>query len=145
MSNDASPNVDHIGLAVTDLDQAIAQFTRALPGSVEFVDAPAGGARIAFLRLGNCDFELVQPTSPDHPMAAWLAEHGPGIHHIAVASLDIEASAKTLAEKGVGLRDPSPTPGARQSRVVNLDPGSLAGIAVQLVQRQSSSIVEARE
>jgi methylmalonyl-CoA/ethylmalonyl-CoA epimerase len=127
--------LSHIALAVEDADATAAAFTKALsavPGGEEILDG--GALRVVFLHLGPVTLELLEPRSPDHTVAKFLATRGPGLHHISLEVPDLEAALAHAKESGVRLVDQTPRPGAHGTRVAFLHPKSLAGVLVELCQ-----------
>lgn len=126
--------VHHIAMVVRDLDEALAAFDRLLGAGGAVDPDPTGRARIAFVRLANCELELVQPLTDDHPMMEFLRTNGPGLHHVALAVDDAGGAAAELARRGAALSPPWVGPGARGSRIGNLAPEALAGARFQIVE-----------
>ena len=129
------PILDHIGIAVEDLDAAIKTY-RALgfrPESID--DVPGFGVKVAFLPLGDGNIELVQPVSDDSAMAKFLTKKGPGFHHICLRVEDIRAELARVQGLGVQVVDTEPRPGAHGALVAFLHPKSTGGVLVELVQR----------
>lgn len=124
----------HVGIAVRDLDLAIDRY-RALGLVVDAVeDVPAAGARVAFLKAGAIDVELLEPLGSDSPVARFLDRRGEGLHHVAFAVGDIPAELVRLERLGFELVDRVPRPGARGRQVAFLHPRSAHGVLVELVQ-----------
>jgi methylmalonyl-CoA epimerase len=127
--------IDHVAIAVEDLDAAIALFESVLGMKVKHREEVAGfKVKIATLATGGTDIELVQATSPDSPIAKFIAERGPGIHHIAVTVDDIDAALAALKQQGVQLIDPSARPGKDGSRVAFIHPKATARVLCELVE-----------
>jgi methylmalonyl-CoA/ethylmalonyl-CoA epimerase len=130
--------VDHIGIAVERLDDAL-PFWRDLLG-LEFggiEEVPGEKVRVAFLRAGATRIELLEPTSPDSPIAKHLARRGPGIHHVALAVGDLVGRMAALERAGRPAMDDAPRPGAEGSKVTFIHPKSAGGVLVELVQPAS--------
>ena len=123
--------VDHVALIVRDVEEAIAYFTGTLGLSLlgDEVTTASGGARLVFLDAGNVAIQLVSPTGPDGPMAAHLAEHGDGLHHVCLAVDDIEASVAALAPDA----DVAIAIGGRGRRTAFL-PGRPGGLITELAE-----------
>jgi methylmalonyl-CoA/ethylmalonyl-CoA epimerase len=128
--------IDHIGIAVSDLQQSLAFFRDAL--GLE-LDAPedVGSQRVRahFLPAGEAAIELLEPTAEDSPIAKYVAKRGPGMHHVALLVDDIVAALAELKAKGVRLIDETPRPGAHHSLVAFIHPSSAHGVLVELKQK----------
>ena len=127
-------HVDHIGVVTDDADDLA-----ALYGTL--FDAPAvheellDGLRVVFLELDeNSYFELLEPVESDSDIGAYLDREGPGIHHVALATEDIEAALATAREAGVGLIDEEPREGAWGHEIAFLHPRDTGGALVEFVQ-----------
>jgi methylmalonyl-CoA epimerase len=129
-----SRRVDHVGIAVTSIAEAM-RFWGALGLVVEHVEeVPQEGVRVAMLRVGESRIELLEPTSPDSPVAKFLEKRGPGIHHLCLASDDVGADDARLRAAGVELLRAAPTAGAGGSRVQFVHPRSAGGVLVELAE-----------
>ena len=127
--------IDHIGIAVGDLNASLAFFRDALGLELEAPeDVPSQRVRAHFLQAGEAAIELVEPTSDDSPIAKYLAKRGPGLHHVALRVDDIVAALAELKAKGVRLIDEVPRPGAHHSLVAFIHPASTHGVLVELKQ-----------
>ena len=127
--------IDHIGIAVGDLNASLAFFRDALGLELEAPEeVPSQRVRAHFLRAGEAAIELVEPTSGDSPIAKYVAKRGPGIHHVALRVDDIVAALAELKAKGVRLIDEVPRPGAHDSLVAFIHPSSTHGVLVELKQ-----------
>jgi methylmalonyl-CoA/ethylmalonyl-CoA epimerase len=123
--------VDHVALVVRDVEASLAYFTGTLGLAVlrDEVTAASGGARLVFLDAGNVAIQLVSPTGPDGPMAAHLAAHGDGLHHVCLAVDDIEVGVAALApDAGVEIAI-----GGRGRRTAFL-PGAPGGLITELAE-----------
>ncbi len=127
--------VDHIGIAVRKLTDAI-PFWRDQLG-LQFVaieEIPTEKVRVAILKAGATRVELIEPTSPDSPIAKYLEKRGPGIHHLALKVDDLSARMAALRDAGRPTLDDAPRPGADGSVVTFLHPGNAGGVLVELTQ-----------
>ncbi|MDP4211140.1 MAG: methylmalonyl-CoA epimerase [Bacteroidota bacterium] len=125
--------IDHIGIAVKNLASSIPLFEKLLNRScykIETVESEA--VKTAFFALGNDKLELLESTDPDGIIAKYIAKHGEGVHHIALAVTDIEAEMKRLAEDGFQLLQDRPRPGADHKLVCFLHPKSTNGVLIEL-------------
>ncbi|HKO60171.1 MAG TPA: methylmalonyl-CoA epimerase [Pyrinomonadaceae bacterium] len=129
--------VDHIGIAVTGLDEALAVWRDALGLKVEHTEEVAEqGVRVTMLPVGESHIELLEPLRQNSPIGKFIEKRGPGIHHIAVRVPDIKAALAQLKEKGTRLIDETPRVGARGCLVAFVHPSSANGVLLELVQHQ---------
>ena len=127
--------IDHVGVAVGDLAASLAFFRDALGLELEPAEEVASQrVRAHFLGAGAATIELVEATSSDSPIAAFLARRGPGLHHVALRVDDIVAALAELKARGVRLIDETPRPGAHHSLVAFIHPASTHGVLVELKQ-----------
>jgi len=128
-------NVDHIGIATHQLDDALAVWRDALGLQVESTEeVTEQGVRIAMLAAGETHIELLEPLSETSPVGKFLEKRGPGIHHIAIRVSDIRASLASLKGKGARLIDETPRTGAGGCLVAFVHPASANGVLLELVQ-----------
>ena len=129
--------VDHIGIAINGLDEALAVWRDALGLVVEHTEEVAEqGVRVTMLPVGESHIELLQPLTENSPVGKFLEKRGPGIHHIAVRVPDIEAALAQLKQKGTRLIDEKPRVGARGCLVAFVHPSSANGVLLELVQHR---------
>ncbi len=127
------PHIAHIGLAVTDIDTALAFYRDVLgidPGPEESFD----GARIVSLQFGDSEVELLEPQVPGSPVAKFLDARGPGIHHICYCVPDLDRALQACREHGYRLVDQEPRPGAGSRRVAFVHPKSTNGTLIELTE-----------
>ncbi len=126
--------IDHIGIAVNDIEQALQFYQVALGLSVRaIVDVPDQEVRVAFLPAGETNIELVQPSSETSSTAKFITKRGEGIHHICLEVEDIEAVLTQLKTSGVPLIDQEPRAGAH-GRVAFVHPKGAHGVLLELVE-----------
>ncbi len=131
--------VDHIGIAVRDLDEAVAFYGRAFGvTSWERLELPDRFMSVAVAHLGASFVELIAPTSDEAAFAKFLRERGPGMHHVAYRVNDIAAALEQLRAEGVPLIDEMPRPGLHDTLVAFVHPKGAMGVLIELVQHQSS-------
>ncbi len=126
--------VDHLGIAVRSIAEARG-FYEALGlevGAVE--EVPQEKVRVAMIRCGETRLELLEPTDPESPIARFLEQRGPGIHHVCLGSDDLDADDSSLRRSGARLLRDRPTAGAGGSRVQFVHPKSAGGVLVELAQ-----------
>jgi methylmalonyl-CoA/ethylmalonyl-CoA epimerase len=129
--------VDHIGIAIKGLDEALAVWRDGLGLEVEHTEeVEQQGVRVTMLPLGESHLELLEPLTENSPVGKFLAKRGPGIHHIAVSVPDIKAALAQLKENGTRLIDETPRLGARGCLVAFVHPASANGVLLELVQHQ---------
>lgn len=125
--------IDHVGIAVADLEAAIRVYSLLWGvGPVCIEEVPDQKVRTAFFRAGDSHIELLSPTAPDSPIAAFLAKRGGGIHHICLAVADLERTLADLAAAGMTLIDATPRLGAHGKRVAFVHPKALGGVLLEL-------------
>ena len=129
--------IDHVGIAVGDLEASLRFFRDALGLDVEPPEEIASQrVRAHFVEAGAATLELVEPTEDDSPIAKFLAKRGPGLHHVCLRVDDISAALAELKGKGVRLIDEVPRPGAHDSLVAFIHPASTHGVLVELKQKR---------
>jgi methylmalonyl-CoA epimerase len=127
--------LDHVGIAVADLDASLAFFRDALGLDVEAPEEVASQrVRAQFIATGPSSLELLQATAPDSPIAKFLEKRGPGLHHITLRVEDIRAALVRLRERNVRLIDDEPRVGAEGASVAFIHPSSAEGVLVELKQ-----------
>ena len=132
----AAMALDHVGIAVKELAQAIAFYRDALGLTVEAPEeVPSQRVRAHFIPAGGAALELLEATSGDSPIAGYLERRGPGLHHITLRVDDIAAAMARLKARGVRLIDEQPRPGAHGSLVAFIHPASAHGVLVELKQK----------
>jgi methylmalonyl-CoA/ethylmalonyl-CoA epimerase len=127
--------IDHIGVAVEDLDTAIALHEQAYGLSLEHREVVEDqGVEAVLLDVGDGHVELLAPLGPETPVGKYLAKRGPGIHHVAYAVADIDAELERLRGAGLQLIDETPRVGIRNSRVAFVHPAAVGGVLTEIVQ-----------
>ena len=127
--------LDHIGIAVSDLEASLALYRDVLGLDVEPPeDVPAQRVRAHFIPAGQASLELLEATAPDSPIAKYVEKRGPGLHHVALRVDDIRAALAHLKARGVRLIDEEPRPGAHGSLVAFIHPSAAHGVLVELKQ-----------
>lgn len=128
-------NLDHVGIAVHDLDEAIVRF-----GELYGVEplyrhtVEIQGVEEAMLPVGGSFVQLLQPLSPESPVGKFLSMRGEGMHHVAFAVADIERALRHLEDSGSRLIDREPRPSARNTRIAFVHPKDFAGTLIELVE-----------
>jgi methylmalonyl-CoA epimerase len=125
--------LDHIGIAVGDLGQALAFYRDALGLEIEPPEEVASQrVRAHFIPAGAAALELLEATAADSPIAKFVDRRGPGLHHITLRVDDLDAALARLKARGVRLIDETPRPGAQNSRVAFVHPSGAHGVLVEL-------------
>jgi len=127
--------IDHVGVAVEDLEAAIALHEQTYGLALahrEVVEEQ--GVEAVLLDAGESHVELLRPLQPDTAVGRFLASRGPGLHHVAYRVDDIEAALDALRDRGVQLIDETPRVGIRDSRVAFVHPRSTGGVLTEIVQ-----------
>jgi methylmalonyl-CoA/ethylmalonyl-CoA epimerase len=127
------PRIAHIGIAVQNLGDALA-FYRDVLGIEPRAPEAADGATIVSLPFGGPEVELLEPVTPDGPIAKFLARRGPGIHHVCYEVPDLDAALLRCRAAGYRLLDETPRTGAHGRRIAFVHPKSTAGILIELTQ-----------
>jgi methylmalonyl-CoA/ethylmalonyl-CoA epimerase len=127
--------IDHIGVAVADLDAAVALHADTYGMPVVHRETVAEqGVEAVLLDVGENHVELLRPLTDDTPVGRFLARRGPGLHHVAYQVADIDAALAGLRAAGVRLIDEAPRRGIRGSRVAFLHPQASGGALTELVE-----------
>jgi methylmalonyl-CoA epimerase len=126
--------IHHLGLAVDDLDEAIATYERLFGARVEHRGRlPEQGVEAACLRVGTDRVELLAPTGEDTPVGRFLARRGPGMHHVAYETDDVRAELAALAAAGARLVDETPRRGLFGLEVAFVHPDAVHGVLTEVV------------
>lgn len=129
--------LDHIGIAVKSLDAATGIYA-ALGLTIEHTETvETQRVKTAFLSVGDANLELLEPTSPDSPIAKFIEKRGEGIHHICLRVDDIEAHLERLKAAGYRLINEAPVPGAHGCRVAFLHPSAGNGVLIELSEKNA--------
>lgn len=129
--------IEHIGIAVNNLEEAIATYTELLgTPCYKTEEVESEGVKTAFFQVGESKIELLQAGSENSPIAKFIAKKGEGIHHIAFDVNDIHASMQELAGKGFQPLNETPKNGADNKLVAFIHPKSSHGVLVELCQEK---------
>ena len=130
-------DLDHVGIAVEDLDASAALYTRLLgvvPAHRERVEDQ--GVEEVLFAVGSSYIQLLGALGPDTPVGRALATRGPGVHHVAYRVADVEAALAHLRAEGARLVDEAPRPGSRDTLIAFVHPKAMDGVLVELVQER---------
>jgi methylmalonyl-CoA/ethylmalonyl-CoA epimerase len=126
--------IHHLGVAVEDLDAALATYEQLFGAEVEHrATVEDQGVRAASVRIGEGRVELLEPLGEDTPVGRFLAKRGPGMHHVAYEVNDLEATLSELAGAGADLIDAAPRPGLFGLQVAFVHPDSVHGVLSEVV------------
>ncbi len=131
--------LDHIAIAVPDLEAAIARFVEDLGielGGRE--DVPTESTTTVFLPIKGTQIELIHPMDGQGPVAAYLEKRGGGLHHLCFETDDIDGDMQRLKEKGYRFLSDAPKPGAHGTRVAFIHPKSAGGVLIELAEHPHS-------
>ncbi len=129
--------IDHVGIAVEDLDEAVEHYRRTLgvkPAHRERV-VDQGVEEVLF-SVGGSFVQLLGALGPDSPVGRFLASNGPGVHHVAYRVNDVAVTLDHLRQEQVRLIDETPRPGSRNTLIAFVHPKSMGGVLVELVQER---------
>ena len=127
--------IDHVGVAVDDLDEAVALYSERLGMPVEHRETvEEQGIEAVLVGLGEGHIELLRPLAAETPVGRFLDRNGPGLHHVAYATNDIQSALDAARAAGLRLIDEGPRTGIRNSRVAFLHPKSTGGVLTELVE-----------
>jgi methylmalonyl-CoA/ethylmalonyl-CoA epimerase len=128
--------IDHIGVAVDDLEGAVLLYSERLGMPVQHRETvEEQGVEAVLVGVGEGHVELLRPLGPDTAVGRFLERNGPGLHHVAYGTDDIESALEGVRAAGLALIDERPRTGIRGSRVAFVHPKSTGGVLTELVER----------
>jgi methylmalonyl-CoA/ethylmalonyl-CoA epimerase len=133
----ALTDIDHVGIAVTDLEESVATYERLLglaPAHRERVENQ--GVEEVLFAVGASYIQLLGALGPDTPVGRSLAKRGPGVHHVAYRVDNVAAALDHLRAEGAPLVDEAPRPGSRNTLIAFVHPAAMGGVLVELVQER---------
>ena len=127
--------INHIGIAVNSIEEALPYYRDALGMTVTGTEEVASQkVKVAFLVIGESKIELLEPTSPESPVAKFLEKSGPGVHHVAYSVPDIEGAIAKLMASGTRMIDTVPREGAHGAKIAFIHPKSSGGVLTEICQ-----------
>jgi methylmalonyl-CoA/ethylmalonyl-CoA epimerase len=127
--------IDHIGVAVEDLDAAVELYAKSFEMALAHRETvESQGVEAVLLDVGEGHVELLRPLAADTPVGRFLAREGPGLHHVAYQVEDIDSTLERLTAAGLELIDREARLGIRRSRVAFLHPRSTGGVLTEIVE-----------
>jgi len=130
---------DHVGIAVRSIDEKLAVYSKLGDFEIRRTEVPGQRVKIALLHAGETSVELLEPSSAESSLAKFIQERGEGLHHIAFAVDDIEATMSQLKERGFRFIYEKPADGKFGSKVNFIHPKSAGGVLVELTQNKPGS------
>jgi methylmalonyl-CoA/ethylmalonyl-CoA epimerase len=128
--------IHHLGVAVDDLDEALDTYRRLFGAELEHrATVPEQGVEAAAVLVGDSRVELLAPTGADTPVGKFLANRGPGMHHVAYEVDDVRQALSSLTSEGVELIDAAPREGLFGLQVAFIHPDSVHGVLTEVVSR----------
>ncbi|KQL41996.1 hypothetical protein AN960_01705 [Bacillus sp. FJAT-25509] len=139
MQETSPKKINHIGIAVRDLETSIQLYTNVLGLKLKGIETvESEKVRVAFIEIGEVKIELLEATSPESPIAKFIEKKGEGIHHIALETENCEKQLEVVKEHGIKLINEVPKKGAHDSLVAFLHPNSTNKVLFELCQPSSS-------
>lgn len=130
--------IDHLGIAVKSIEEA-SKFYTSLGMKIDHIEVvEEQKVRVAMINIGGVNIELLEPTSPESPIAKSIEKKGEGIHHISYKVPDIRAALATLKEQGVPLINEEPRVGAHNMLIAFVHPKGVNGVLTELSQAQDN-------
>ncbi|MCX8084836.1 MAG: methylmalonyl-CoA epimerase [Calditerrivibrio sp.] len=126
--------IDHVGIAVRSLEDALNFYRSIGVTPYHFEEVQSQKVKVAFIKVGESNIELLEATSPDSPIAKFIEKRGEGIHHIAYEVEDISKALEMLKAQGCQLIDNEPKPGAHGKMIAFVHPKSTNGVLTELSQ-----------
>ncbi len=127
--------INHIGIAVNNIDQALKLYTEVLGLSLKEIEVvEEQRTKTAILPLGEGKIELLESTDPEGPIAKYIEKFGEGMHHLALEVSDIEDALSKISQSGIPLIDEAPRKGVENTRIAFLHPRGTGRVLLELVQ-----------
>jgi methylmalonyl-CoA/ethylmalonyl-CoA epimerase len=127
--------IHHIGIAVKNLEESMKFYENIFELKILYIEElKENKVKVAGLKVGDVNIELLEPLSSDSPIQTFLEKRGEGIHHIAYLVRDISKTLNSLKEKGLSLIDEKPRSGSHGTKIAFLHPKSTFGVLIELVE-----------
>ena len=127
--------IDHVAIAVPDLEAAIAYYRETFGATVDHREVvESDGVEEALLKVADSYIQLLTPTAADSPVATYLAKKGPGLHHVGYRVADCAVALQSVKDHGGQVIDQAPRPGSRGTTVAFVHPKGAFGTLIELVQ-----------
>ena len=133
-ANSSAKRLDHIAIVVHSIAEALPFYEGLGLKTLEIEIVEEQGVKVAKLDIGNTHIELLEPLSPDTPVGKFLAQKGPGLHHICIGVEDIEADLKELKSSGTKLINETSKIGAGGAKIAFVHPKATGGVLLELSQ-----------
>jgi methylmalonyl-CoA epimerase len=131
--------VHHVAVAVNDLEESLRFYQDVLGLSgIHIVEVPEQGLRVALVKIGDVEMELLQPTTPDGTVRRFIDRRGQGMHHVCFQVDDVRAAMEELKSRGAQFVDPVPRPGVG-GMVAFMTPATASGMLVELLEPEAST------
>ncbi|MFD1777183.1 methylmalonyl-CoA epimerase [Fredinandcohnia salidurans] len=130
--------IDHIGIAVSSIENSLPFYTNILNLQLEGIEeVESENVKVAFIKIGESKLELLEPLSPESPIAKFIEKRGEGIHHIAIGVSSIEARIKDMKENGIRMLADEPKLGAGGAKIAFMHPKSTGSVLYELCEKPS--------
>jgi methylmalonyl-CoA/ethylmalonyl-CoA epimerase len=131
--------IEHLGIAVKDLSASIELYEKLFQTKCYKIESvESEGVKTAFFKIGESKIELLEASKPDSPIAKFLEKKGPGFHHVAFETSDIDSEIQRLISEGFELIHQTPKDGADNKRIAFLHPKAVDGLLLELCQEKSA-------
>ena len=131
--------IEHLGIAVKDLNVSIQLYQKLFQSECYKIESvESEGVKTAFFQVGESKIELLEASNPDSPIAKFLEKKGPGFHHVAFETSDIDLEIQRLINEGFELIHKTPKDGADNKRIAFLHPKAVDGLLLELCQEKSA-------
>ena len=131
--------IEHLGIAVKDLNDSIQLYETLFQTKCYKIEAvESEGVKTAFFQVGESKIELLEASNPESPIAKFLEKKGPGFHHVAFETSDIDSEIQRLINEGFELIHKTPKDGADNKRIAFLHPKAVDGLLLELCQEKSA-------
>ncbi|RFU65632.1 methylmalonyl-CoA epimerase [Peribacillus glennii] len=132
-------NIDHIGIAVSSIEDALPLYTKVFQLKLEGIETvESQGVKVAFVSAGNTMLELLEALSSESPIAKFIEKKGQGIHHIALGVESIDERIAYIRSNGIKMIDETPRVGAHNANVAFLHPKATGGVLLELCERDTA-------